>query len=106
MNEVLSPKHLDTSLIKEEKDSTLFQLYLSFDSGRVETGWQRMEMNAMLPSSVSSGRGEWRTRRGGKEGDIESWGRRLEGGDRIDLKVPSNYSARVILSFSSLMRNF
>ena len=40
------------------------------------------------------------------EGDIESWGRRLRGGDRIDLKVPSNYGARVILSFSSRTEEF
>ena len=28
------------------------------------------------------------------------------GGDRIDLKVPSNYGARVILNFSSTMWDF
>ena len=69
-------------------------------------------MNAMLPSSLSTGRGEWRRRgrgRGGRkrEGGILNPGAdAAAGGDRIDLKVPSNYGARVILNFSSTMWDF
>ena len=64
-------------------------------------------MNAMLPSSLSTGRGEWRRRGRKREGGILNPGAdAAAGGDRIDLKVPSNYGARVILNFSSTMWDF
>ena len=68
-------------------------------------------MNAMLPSSLSTGRGEWRRRERGRGeegggGILNPGADAAAGGDRIDLKVPSNYGARVILNFSSTMWDF
>ena len=63
-------------------------------------------MNAMLPSSLSTGRGEWRRRGRGRGGILNPGADAAAGGDRIDLKVPSNYGARVILNFSSTMWDF